>query len=222
VRNLAAVAAFGLAAFVLVANAGALGRTVRTFARAQSRPVLRAAPAALTRNRRLTGGLIVHLGVAVAAVGITASTSFAKSSEFSLRPGQSRTFEGYTLTYRGVHTIVEPQRVVKVADVSVARHGGSIGTLTPSMNLYHDSSEPIGTPSIEYGAFKDLYSSLIGVEGSGRLATFRFFLNPGVLWLWVGGCIMALGGLIALWPERRRLVAAAVPSAARELAEARR
>ena len=44
----------------------------------------------------------------------------------------------------------------------------------------------------------------MGLE-QGRLATFRFFLNPGVMWLWVGGGVMALGGLFALWPERRRL-----------------
>src|SRR5205085_2944758 len=37
VRDLAAIAAFGLAAFVLFANAGALVRSVRTFARANGR-----------------------------------------------------------------------------------------------------------------------------------------------------------------------------------------
>jgi cytochrome c-type biogenesis protein CcmF len=190
-------------------------------ATASNRPVLAATPAALARNRRLTGGLIVHLGVAVAAIGITASTSFAKSTEFSVTPGESRTFQGYTLTFRDVRTVVQPQRVVKVADVAVARGGRSAGTLTPSMNLFHNSSQPIGTPSIQYGAIKDLYSSLIGLEDGGRLATFRFFLNPGVMWLWVGGGVMVLGGLFALWPSRRRVVAPPEISRARRMAEVR-
>jgi cytochrome c biogenesis factor len=44
---------------------------------------------------------------------------------------------------------------------------------------------------------------VIGVDGAGEQATFRFFLNPGVTWLWIGGTIMAFGGLLAVWPSRR-------------------
>jgi hypothetical protein len=32
------------------------------------------------------------------------------------------------------------------------------------------------------------------------LATFRVLVNPLVPWIWIGGMIMALGTLIALWP----------------------
>ncbi|MFN2543353.1 MAG: heme lyase CcmF/NrfE family subunit [Actinomycetota bacterium] len=202
-RNVAALAAFAMAAFVLVANAAALTRLVRSFARANGRGGAAAIPAALARNRRLAGGLVVHLGVAIAAIGITASSSFAKSTEFTAAPGGTRTFQGYTLTYEGMRTLTQPQRVVKVASIAVTRGGGDAGRLTPSLNLYHNSSEPIGTPSISYGVFRDLYSSLVGLEG--RRATFRIFLNPGVTWLWVGGGVMALGGLFALWPGRRRV-----------------
>ena len=221
IRNVEAIAAFGMAAFVLLANASALGRTVRTYARAKGANPVTAAPAALARNRRLAGGLVVHVGVAVAAIGITASTSFARSTEFSASAGQARTFAGYTLTYQGLHTVRQPQRIVKVADVVVSRNGRRVGTVNPSMNLFHNSSEPIGTPSIEYGAFKDLYSSLVGLEDGGRLATFRFFLNPGVMWLWVGGGVMALGGLFALWPGRRRKTTLPEPAALRQLAGVR-
>src|SRR5205085_6794257 len=72
VRNVAAIAAFGMAAFVVFANAGALVRTIRASARVNGANSLMTAPSALARNRRLTGGLIVHIGVAIAAVGITA------------------------------------------------------------------------------------------------------------------------------------------------------
>src|SRR5207249_3551814 len=158
---------------------------------------------------------------ALVAIGITASSSFAKSTEFTVSPGDSRTFAGYTLTYERTHTLVQPQRIVRVADVAVSRDGRSLGTLTPSMNLYPNSSEPIGTPSIRYGAFRDLYSTLLGLQGGGRLATLRFFLNPGVTLLWVGGVIMALGGLFALWPSRRRTFEPLAPQRVRELAEVR-
>jgi cytochrome c biogenesis factor len=53
------------------------------------------------------------------------------------------------------------------------------------------------------------------VEQAGEQATFRFFLNPGVTWLWVGGAVMALGGLLTVWPSRRPAPPAAVPPARR-------
>jgi cytochrome c biogenesis factor len=50
----------------------------------------------------------------------------------------------------------------------------------------------------------DLYSSVIGLQQNGKSATFRFFLNPGVTWLWVGGALMVLAGIAAALPSWRR------------------
>jgi cytochrome c-type biogenesis protein CcmF len=214
VRNLAAVAAFGLAAFVLVANVAEMARGVRAFARATGIRPDRAFVQVVARNRRLYGGLIAHLGLAVAVVAITASSSFASQTEVTVARGQTVRFAGYSLRYEGQRLVRQPQRDVRIATVSVARDGRSLGRLTPSMNFYPAApNEPIGTPSIHYGALKDLYSSVIGFGAEG--ATFRFFLNPGVMWLWVGGFIVAVGGLVAAWPDRRKAAPLTIPEAAR-------
>jgi cytochrome c-type biogenesis protein CcmF len=202
VRDLAAVAAFGLAAFVAAANVGELLRGLRAFARAKGVGVRAAMPDAIRRNRRLYGGLVVHVGVAIAIVGITASSAFAKQTEIRLERGQATTFAGYALRYVGQRTLKQPQRTVLVADVAVSKGERDLGRVTPSLNVYPASTDPIGTPSIKYGVFRDLYASVLGFDPEG--ATFRFFLNPGVMWIWVGGGIMALGGLLAAWPSRRR------------------
>jgi cytochrome c-type biogenesis protein CcmF len=217
VRDLAAVAAFGLAAFVVTANAGELARGVRAFARAKRVGVRVAVPEAFRRNRRLYGGLVVHVGVAVAVVGITASSAFAKQTEIRLERGQVTTFAGYELRYLGQRSLKQPHRTVFVADVAVSKDGRDLGRLTPSLNVYPSSVDPIGTPSIKYGVLRDLYSSVLGFDAEG--ATFRFFLNPGVLWLWVGAAVMALGGLLAAWPSRRTPVPLPTPAEERALAE---
>jgi cytochrome c-type biogenesis protein CcmF len=217
VRDLAAVAAFGLAAFVVTANAGELARGVRAFARAKRVGVRVAVPEAFRRNRRLYGGLVVHVGVAVAVVGITASSAFAKQTEIRLERGQVTTFAGYELRYLGQRSLKQPHRTVFVADVAVSKDGRDLGRMTPSLNVYPSSVDPIGTPSIKYGVLRDLYSSVLGFDAEG--ATFRFFLNPGVLWLWVGAAVMALGGLLAAWPSRRTPVPLPAPAEERALAE---
>jgi cytochrome c-type biogenesis protein CcmF len=89
--------------------------------------------------------------------------------------------------------------------------GRVVHTMIPSLNFYPNSSEPIGTPSISKGTpangFQDLYASVQSLAQKGTSATFRVYLNPGVFWLWVGGAIMVLGGIVALWPPRRRRLA---------------
>ena len=211
-RNVAALAAYGLATFVLAANLGELARGIRSFARASGRSVVAALIPSTVRNRRLFGGLVVHVGIATIAIAITTSSAFAHQTEVTLARGGLVSFQGYSLEYRGLRTIQQPQRVVREATVTVAKGGRALGSLTPSLNEYPASTDPIGSPSIHYGVLRDLYSSLVGFDATGGEATFRFFLNPGVFWLWVGGAIVVLGGLLAAWPARRRRTAAAAPA----------
>jgi cytochrome c-type biogenesis protein CcmF len=203
-RDPAAVAAFGLATFVGVANLAEIGAGVRAAMRAGSRRGPPAALGALLRGRRRYGGLLAHVGLALAAVAITASSTLARQTDLTLSRGAAAGFAGYTLRYEGMRTLRQPQRTVLVTDLGVARDGRDLGRMTPSLNLYPSASEPIGTPSIRTGPLRDLYASVVGVEQDGERATFRVFLNPGVAWLWVGGAVMVLGGLLAVWPTGRR------------------
>jgi cytochrome c-type biogenesis protein CcmF len=216
-RNPAAVAAFGLATFVGVANLAEIGAGLRVAVRTGSRRRPAAALGALLRGRRRYGGLLVHVGLALAALAITASSTLARQTDLTLSRGATAGFAGYTLRYEGMRTLRQPQRTVLVTDVGVAKDGRDLGRMSPSLSLYPSASEPIGTPSIRTSPLRDLYASVVGVEQEGERATFRFFLNPGVTWLWVGGAVMVLGGLLAVWPTRRHPTAprSAVPSARR-------
>ena len=145
---------------------------------------------------------MVHLGLAVLAAGIIASSAFAQQREMTLHTGQSGTFAGYEVRYDGLRTDEQPQRTVLTAPVSVARPSGESTDLSPRLNLYPAASEPIGSPSIERGVVWDLYVSVISLQDEGASATFRFYRNPGVNWLWLGALVMALGGCWAWWSRR--------------------
>jgi cytochrome c-type biogenesis protein CcmF len=201
VRDAYAIAGFALAAAVAVGN----GAEIVSGLNAARRGVDRGWWTALRNGRRRYAGLAVHIGLAVVVVGITASSNFAQQTEVTLQQGQSATFAGYTLRYLGLHSEQQPQRQVLTTQVAVTDSSGTrLDPLHPSLNLYPSESEPIGTPSIRHGVINDLYSSVIGLEQNGKSATFRFFLNPGVTWLWVGGALMVLAGLTAALPARRR------------------
>jgi cytochrome c-type biogenesis protein CcmF len=55
-------------------------------------------------------------------------------------------------------------------------------------------------------------------------ATFRLIVSPMVTWIWLGGIMVFLGGLICLWPAgdlaRRRATAGYAARVARELGRA--
>jgi cytochrome c-type biogenesis protein CcmF len=217
-RNVVVLLTLGLAVFVLVANVQEVVRSIRAHARATGRGALASVAPAAGRDRRRFGGYVAHIGFAIAAMAVVVSSSFAHRMDVTLARGQAVAFSGYSLRYLGERVDRQPQRVVLIANLSVTRDGQDEGRVTPSLNLYPAASEPIGTPSIQYGVLKDLYTSVVSFEGDGRTATFRLFLNPGVMWLWVGGGIMILGGLLSIWPARRGRTSPLPPLPERELA----
>ncbi|HKD99140.1 MAG TPA: cytochrome c-type biogenesis CcmF C-terminal domain-containing protein [Micromonosporaceae bacterium] len=201
IRQVTTVAGFGLATLVLVGNGQEIVAGLAVGRHGGRGGVLRT----LARGRRRYAGFVVHIGLALVAAGITASSTLGQQTEVTLKTGQSAVFAGYTLRYEGLRSDQQPQRVVLSAPVKVDKvGGGGAGTLDPRMNLYPSASEPIGSPSIHRGVVWDLYASVISLQDNGDSATFRFYRNPGVNWLWLGGFVMALGGVAAAWPVRRR------------------
>jgi cytochrome c-type biogenesis protein CcmF len=163
-------------------------------------------------NPRLYGGLIVHVGVVIAAVAIAASSAYTTKREVHLAQGQSATVRGYTLTYVGTHERRSGQKNTVSAAVHIRRGGDDLGTYAPAISTFPNSAQGIGTPSVRTGLREDVYLTLVSSPNEQGRATIGVAVNPMVLWLWVGGGVMALGTILALSPTlRRRLKPVAEP-----------
>src|SRR5262250_1846427 len=148
VHQVAAVAGFGLATLVFVTST----QEILTGLAIGRRGLRGGAVRALARGRRRHAGLVVHIGLALVAAGIVASSSLGQPTQVTLKTGQSTVFAGQVLRYQGLSADRQPQRVVLTATVSVANPGGgTAGVLDPRMNLYPASTAPIGSPSIRRG-----------------------------------------------------------------------
>ena len=76
--------------------------------------------------------------------------------------------------------------------------------LSPAITRYRQIGMDVGTPSVDSGLVKDLYVTLEpGAVDGGSEATIRAFVKPLVLWMWLGGAVMALGTLLAAFPGSR-------------------
>jgi len=63
--------------------------------------------------------------------------------------------------------------------------------------------EPIPTPHVR-SRMTDLYLNLMAFERDGSTATIAVFIEPLVVWIWLGGAIIGLGVVVAGWPQRPR------------------
>ncbi len=163
----------------------------------------------LARNRRRYGGYIVHTGIVILFIAF-AGMAFKTETEATLRPGESVSLKSpygwtYTFTHLGISQYDALNRQVTAATVEVYRNGKKTGILTTEKRQHVDAlGRPTFQPSTEVGIIsdvrEDLYGVLAGVVGGTEQAVFRFTINPLVWWVWYGGMIVALGGVIVMWP----------------------
>jgi cytochrome c-type biogenesis protein CcmF len=90
--------------------------------------------------------------------------------------------------------------------------------MDPRLNFYNGRAEPITTPAVRSRPNRDLYLNLLAFERDGSSATFSVIVEPLVFWIWFGGFVVAIGGLIAMLPPRRRAPRRAAEKIAVEVA----
>jgi len=155
------------------------------------------------RNRRRYGGYWVHVGVLVMAFGIIGMELFQEETQIRLQSGQSITIGDYEVTFNNASQFPgEDDLIITEASMDVYRDGRLLQTLRPRTEFYTRSGQPMTIPDARSTIEGDLYVLLVNWEPtSANEATFRFFINPLVNWVWAGGYIFILGTLIAIWPD---------------------
>ncbi|HLV24892.1 MAG TPA: heme lyase CcmF/NrfE family subunit [Gemmatimonadales bacterium] len=181
------------------------------------------------RNRRRYGGYVVHFGVVVLFAGF-AGNAFKKEFDITLNPGETFTTtdpygDEWRFTSNGVSVFEALNRITTASVLDMQRNGVSQGLLVGEKRQYVDSfGNPTFEPSSEVGILshwrQDVYLVLVGVTGT-ETAEVRLTFNPLVMWVWLGGALMAIGGLIVMWPqaERRNVQSGYVASLSPRVAE---
>jgi cytochrome c-type biogenesis protein CcmF len=157
----------------------------------------------LTRNNRRYGGYTVHAGIVVIIVALAISGTWRSEREVTLNQGEHMVLGDYVVQFDEVWGEQQPQRFVVGSTFTVFRKGKDVGQLQPRMNYYTGSQQPIATPAVKSSLKEDLYLTLMAFDQErGAYATVRAIVNPAVPWLWIGGMIVALGGILAVAPQR--------------------
>jgi len=134
------------------------------------------------------------------AIGIIGSSLFDTSREATLAKGDSLSIGSYSIQYDSVAYAQQGDNDVVRATVTVTRNGQPLGTMYPE-KLYSASYDQwVSEVAIRSTPAEDLYI-ILGDWGHDGSATIKVLVNPLVAWIWIGGGLFMLGGLIAFWPR---------------------
>ena len=157
----------------------------------------------LRANRPRYGGYLVHIGILLIATGVIGSSFYNVEKEVSLAPGESITVKNYTLIYQNMDRYQTQSKLVVSAPLSIYNDGKLLGKLVPEMHFHQNHRQPVTEVAIRSTLLEDLYVVLIGWDDKGT-AAFKVLVNLLVDWIWIGGGVLAMGGLIAFWPTRQK------------------
>lgn len=205
-REITALVAFPLLFFVLMTIGTEWYKGTNSRRKVKSENFITAFLRLIWSNKPRYGGYIIHLGILVMTMGIIGSSVFDVKTSAVLNEGESLEINQYTLTYEKLDYYNTPSRDVITAELSVEADGNAVSQIITE-KIYHDSFEqPVTEVGIQGSAIEDLYVIFIDWDETGA-AAFEVRVIPLVLWVWIGGMIIALGGSVAFWPERRAVTA---------------
>jgi cytochrome c-type biogenesis protein CcmF len=203
VRQWDVLLAFFCSFFVLGTIALEFFTATRTRAGTTGEGWPRAFAALLLKSRRRYGGLIVHLGVVMAIVGIAVSSVYKVEREVTLKPGERLTIGPYAIQFNDLEAGERPTHILVWANLAVYKGNTRLADLQPGQRFYPNQQTPFATVDARYHLTEDLYAILSAFERDGSSATIKAMINPMIAWIWIGGGVILLGVLVAVLPERR-------------------
>lgn len=155
---------------------------------------------------------LAHAGLGVTLMGVAGTTLWRSEALTVVGPGETMTVGPYTLRFDGVTQVQGPNYTADRARVVVLNGGNFNTVLQPEHRFYPAEGQDMNDTAIRTTGWRDLYLALGDDRGGGRFA-LRAYVSPLAPLIWLGGLVMALGGLLSLWGRLRQREPDAQPAA---------
>jgi cytochrome c-type biogenesis protein CcmF len=142
------------------------------------------------------GMVVAHLGVAVSIAGMAADSAFTRETLAAARPGETLKVGPWLVRLQDVTPAAGPNWTALEAELRASR-GDGIEVLKPQSRFFTDPTTETNEAAIRTFTGGQLYTVLGKPDGSGRWQ-LRLWWKPLVTLIWLGGALIALGGLLAL------------------------
>jgi cytochrome c-type biogenesis protein CcmF len=153
------------------------------------------------------GMAISHFGVAVAIAGMASDAALTQERLAALKPGEQVEVGAWRIELADVRPAVGPNWSAVEAELRASR-GDGVTVLRPQSRFFTDPPTETSEADIRTFWSGQLYTVIGKADDQGRWQ-LRLWWKPFVTLIWLGGALMALGGLLALfsrlwrtWRER--------------------
>ena len=205
-HDLYALLSFALSGFVVatIATEFHRGAKARGSSSGEAYPV--AISRLIGRNRRRYGGYIVHFGIVLTFIGFTGN-AFNQEAEAELKYMDDVEIGSFRLVYEGLSESVNPLTAVISTQLGVYRGDSRLGTMWPEQHVYYKRQDQQRTTEVAIRSTlqEDLYVLYQGIDkrDGKEVALFHIYVNPLVIWVWIGAWVLTLGTIVCMWPDRR-------------------
>lgn len=160
-------------------------------------------PRARQLPRNYYGMLLAHLGIVVSLVGIVLVSVNSQETMLRLSPGDRANIAGYEFYFDRIEQVQGPNYVSDKGHFTASQNGQVVATLHPEKRLFTTRQQVMTEAALDAGFTRDLYVSL-GEKLEGSAWGVRIYVKSFVRWIWLGGLMMMVGGLLAAFDKRYR------------------
>jgi len=152
---------------------------------------------------RASGPYVGHVGLIVLLAAVTLNASLQQENRVTVNVGQASTSAGQNLRLVGLSVDQQSDRNSFIATVDVLDGGGrAVDRVQTRMDSFQDGQTHANV-GILTGWRQDVYVVLDEADLGKNVATLTVYNNPTVVWIWLGGLLLALGGVLFALPKRR-------------------
>lgn len=169
---------------------------------------VRKVPALFQQSMSYYGMLLGHLGIAVAVIGVCTTVYYSEEKDLRMVPGDVVSLSGYDFRFNTVRQIQGPNYKADQGEIDIFRNDKLIVTLFPEKRFYQTGGNVMTEADIDPSLFRDLFVALGEPIGDDAWAV-RVHYKPFVRWIWFGGLLIGLGGVITVFDRRYRAVSRA-------------
>ena len=148
------------------------------------------------------GMVIAHFGVAVALFGMASESAFTKERLAAVAPGQSTSVGGWTINLASVDPVAGPNWTAMEARVEASRGEEEPHMLAPQSRTFWSPIQATSEAALLTRWNGQLYVVVGDEAGEGRWQ-LRVWWKPFVTFIWYGGLLISLGGLLAIFGRVR-------------------
>lgn len=145
---------------------------------------------------RQWGMLCAHIGLAVTLIGIVCSSYLSIDRNVRFTMGAQQHLGPYQIQFEKILGEKGPNFEGMAARFQIYKNGEFVDTVDSHKRLYTVTQMGMTHAGIDASLWRDIYIA-VGDQIDDKVFGVRLYYKPFVRWIWAGGLLMLLGGLLA-------------------------